>query len=411
MRSRGLLTLAVVLLLATAGCTGLDKETVGPTLTPAPVPADESHEQVVTPSIPTESLATFTPENPSATGPLGLRDQQSVRTALWRLRTLLSVETIEPSVTRKFGLSDSVDSGPLGLPEAVTRSLGVATEAGGTPSGRVDSNNGTISLLRGMFEPARLEYNLAYLHSRLLVDRLGWSDALATHENGTVDQRLVAVGLRRGGAAFAADAYAEQYGLSVDSSVREWGFGWLASPRFARAAIAAGEAYARSTAGSPSELRRVYVEPPNTTEQLLHGFPPGSETPRPLDVTVTGDSEWAQTATERFGELGIRTVLSSRLDADVADRAARGWGNDRLLAFEDGAAAGVVWATTWDQVSYAEQFAAAFDAYAAAGDPPQATAIERPGSKTVVVAAGHPSFVDGVTVTGENASVSVSLAN
>ncbi|CCQ34572.1 membrane lipoprotein [Halorhabdus tiamatea SARL4B] len=410
MRSRGLVTLAVVILLVTAGCTGVDEETEGPTLTPAPVPADESHEQVVTPSIPTESLATFTPENTSATGPLGLRDQHSVRTALWRLRTVLAVEAIEPSVTRQFGLSDSVDSGPLGLSEAVTRSLGVATEAGGTPPGRVDSPNATISLLRGMFDPARLEYNLAYLHSRLLVDRLGWSDALATQENGTVDDRLVAVGLGRGGAAFAADAYAEQYGLSVDSPVREWGFGWLESPRFARAGIAAGEAYARSTARSPGDLRRVYVEPPNTTEQLLHGFPPGSETPRPLDVTVAGDTDWTRTATEQFGELGIRTVLSSRLDADVADRAARGWGNDRLLAFEDGAATGVVWATTWDQASYAEQFAAAFDAYAGAGDTLQATAIERPGAKTVVVAAGHPSFVDGVSLAGENASVSITLS-
>lgn len=410
MRSRGLLVVSVAILLATAGCSGLGGETNGPTLTPAPVPERGTPEQVVTSFVPTESAATFTPENPPTTGPLGLRDQRSVSTALWRLRTLLDVKADEPTVVHQLDLSVPDDTKPLALPDAVIESLGPATGDSGAPPGWIDTDNETIHLLGWTFGPARLEYNLAYLHAQYLQDHLGWTDAISTHEHGTLDRRLVAFALRRGGAAFVADAYAEQYGLSVDRPAREWQFGWLESPWLARAAIAAGEAYARDTASSPSELRRIYAEPPNTTEQLLYGLPPGSEPPRPLQVTVVEAGEWKRVATARFGELGIRALLSTRLETDVAERGGSGWGNDRLLAFEDAGVSGVVWVTTWDQPTYADQFVAAFEQYAAAGDPPRSIALTRIDDRTVVAVAGPTSFVESVTVTGTNASVSISLA-
>ncbi|WEL21903.1 hypothetical protein [Halorhabdus sp. BNX81] len=410
MDSRGLVTFAILVLVVTAGCSGLGDETDAPTLTPAPVPDADVHEQVVTPSVPTESVATFTPENPSATGPLGLRDQRSVRTALWRLRTVLDVGAIEPTVVRQFGLSRPVDAGSLGTSDAVTGSLGPTVDTGGVPPGRVDSENATVRLLRGMYEPSRLEYHLAYLHTRFLQDRLGWADALARHDNGTLDRRLVATALDRGASAYAADAYAAQYSLSVDTPVREWQFGWLDSPWLARAAVRAGYDYAGGQITAPDSLGQLYTEPPNTTEQLLHGLPPGSEPPQPLEVTLVGTGDWNRVATEQFGELGIRALLSTRIDGDEADRAARGWGNDRLLAFEDGTTSGVVWVTTWDQPSYAEQFLAGYQQYAAAGNPPQTSALTRPGSKAVVVTAGSSAFVEGVTVAGDNESVSVSLS-
>lgn len=119
--------------------------------------------------------------------------------------------------------------------------------------------------------------------------------------------------------------------------------------------------------------------------------------------------DWERTTTERFGELGIRALLSTRIDGETAERAASGWGNDRLLAIENESAVGVVRTTSWDRASDGEQFATGVEADASAGDPPQEVTLTRPAADTVVVMAGSQSFVDGVSMTGDTESVSVSL--
>jgi len=410
MVSRGLLTVVVLLLVAAAGCSGLGDDPDVPTVTPAPVPEDETPDQVVTTEVTTEPAATFTPENPSAVGPLNMRDQYSTQVALWRLRQLLAVDVAEPTVVRRLGPMIDPGPNPVSIERSVVESLGPDVSAsGGTLYGRVDTGNATIHLVKGMHDATLLEYNLAYFHAQLIQDRLGWTDAISVHENGTLDQRLVAFALHRGGAAFAADSYAERYSLSIDEPVREWEFSWLDSPWLARSALDAGYDHARGNVNPPSALGRLYTDPPNTTEQLLHGFSTETEPPRPLDVTVEDGSGWNRTATERFGELGIRALLSTRIDGEEADRAARGWGNDRILAFENETDSGVVWTTTWDQPAYADQFATGFEQYAAAGEPPQASVLRRPDSETVVVAAGSPAFVDATTIGAENGSVRVSI--
>ncbi|ACV12878.1 hypothetical protein Huta_2717 [Halorhabdus utahensis DSM 12940] len=410
MGSRVVLTVSVLLLFLTAGCLGLGDDPDVPTVTPAAVPDEGTPEQVVPTAVTTEQPATFTPENLPTAGPLQMSNQASTPVALWRLRSLLSVTAIEPTVDYRLGPMIDPGPDPLSLSDSITAALGPDVSAdGGTLYGRVDSANATIHLVKGMHGSAQIEYHLAYFHTQVLQERLGWTASIPSQANSTLDERLVAFGLRRGAAALAADAYAEEYSLSIEEQIREWDFAWQESSWLARGALDAGYDYAEGRTTSPDSLAGVYANPPNTTEQLRYGLPPESEPPRPLNVTVSGDGDWERTATERFGELGIRALLSTRLDREAAGRAVRGWGTDRLLAFENGTASGVVWVTTWDQASYADQFAAGFERYAAAGDPPQASQRTRSGPKTVVVTAGSPAFVDGVAVAGDNESVSISL--
>jgi hypothetical protein len=85
---------------------------------------------------------------------------------------------------------------------------------------------------------------------------------------------------------------------------------------------------------------------------------------------------WHEAAADILGELGVRTWLEAAVPAEIAARAAAGWGGDRATLFEatsapvaadggvpdGGALAGasssfVAWSTAWDDVTDAEDFA------------------------------------------------------
>jgi hypothetical protein len=123
----------------------------------------------------------------------------------------------------------------------------------------------------------------------------------------------------------------------------------------------------------------LWADPPQSSEQVLH--PEKYDAlERPVPVTLPKlrplGEDWRAAGSDVLGELGVRTWLEATASADVAARAAQGWGGDRATLFvpvfvpvlgpgsgsTDADAAPpagpfAVWLTTWDDPSDAEDFA------------------------------------------------------
>jgi hypothetical protein len=141
---------------------------------------------------------------------------------------------------------------------------------------------------------------------------------------------------------------------------------WRANASFAHAD---GLAFvARVRARNPwSVVDALWADPPRSSEQIFHPEKyDAREWPVPLappKLRALGGA-WREAASDVLGELGVRTWLSAAVPEAISARAAAGWGGDRAVLFERaavdaGAAASsfVVWWTTWDDVTDAEDFA------------------------------------------------------
>jgi hypothetical protein len=118
----------------------------------------------------------------------------------------------------------------------------------------------------------------------------------------------------------------------------------------------------------------LWNEPPASTEQVLHPEKyDACEAPIPVDVaalpTLAGFGR--PSASDVLGEWAIRTWLGATLPAEIAARAAAGWGGDRVGLYTpqatahapaDGGAAApapepLAWLTVWDGPAEADDFA------------------------------------------------------
>jgi hypothetical protein len=140
---------------------------------------------------------------------------------------------------------------------------------------------------------------------------------------------------------------------------------------------------ARVRARQPwSAVDALWAAPPRSSEQILH---PEKYDAHDAPVAVEppkGDAlgeGWRVEASDVMGELGVRTWLAAAVPAEIAARAAAGWGGDRATSFvpdasgradagaQDGGGASphggaplascVLWTTVWDDVTDAEDFA------------------------------------------------------
>ena len=120
----------------------------------------------------------------------------------------------------------------------------------------------------------------------------------------------------------------------------------------------------------------LWSEPPASSEQILHPEKyDACEAPIAVDETAlpTLAGFGRPTASDVLGELGVRAWLASALPAEIAARAAAGWGGDRAglylatpgVSSPDGGAADAVpgaplaWTTVWDDAAEADDFARA----------------------------------------------------
>jgi hypothetical protein len=116
--------------------------------------------------------------------------------------------------------------------------------------------------------------------------------------------------------------------------------------------------------GGSGAIDAAFRDPPDSTEQVLH---PEKYVAREAPIAVGApavaiQSGWSTPVPNTEGEAIISIWLQALgVSASVADRAAAGWGGDRLAAASGPAGAFVLgWHLTWDTAADADQFAAAY---------------------------------------------------
>lgn len=118
-------------------------------------------------------------------------------------------------------------------------------------------------------------------------------------------------------------------------------------------------------------LAAAYKNPPMTTEEILHPEKYGAA--QDYVVFSEGDlkndlpSDYRAVYQDTLGEFGMTALLSMYIPGE-AQKAAQGWGGDRVMLFADsgGNAKTVVWKSSWDTEKDLAEFAAAYhDALAA----------------------------------------------
>jgi len=137
--------------------------------------------------------------------------------------------------------------------------------------------------------------------------------------------------------------------------------------------------------GPWSVVDQVWERPPESTEQIIHPEKYWRhEAPDDLSARLPADlagGRWRPAIRDTLGELGVRVFLERVVGEHRAARAAAGWSGDRVGLYRDERADRaddgspdhelVVWITTWDDVTDADDFAeqAAVVAGALAGAP------------------------------------------
>ena len=120
--------------------------------------------------------------------------------------------------------------------------------------------------------------------------------------------------------------------------------------------------------GGWAAVDSAYLDPPITTEQILHSERYPTDTPVWLEVpdlnTDLGD-EWLEIDRNVLGEWYTRLILAEHLPNEVAIEAAEGWGGDYYLAFYNHQAdqGAVVLVIQWDTMRDVHEFDAALRDY------------------------------------------------
>jgi hypothetical protein len=116
-------------------------------------------------------------------------------------------------------------------------------------------------------------------------------------------------------------------------------------------------------------LDSLYVDPPTTTEQVLHAdrfFPERDEPRAPfMQSPASLMSGWDLLLDDSLGELYVRTLFATGRLRARAPELAGGWDGDRLVVVGRGSRGEedwfVVWATLWDSEEDAAEFAAGYN--------------------------------------------------
>jgi hypothetical protein len=113
--------------------------------------------------------------------------------------------------------------------------------------------------------------------------------------------------------------------------------------------------------GGWETVNQAYVNPPTTTEQILHPekYFAGEAGVKVVLPKMT-DSSWTRVGNETYGEYFLVVMLEKWIPQGEAERAAAGWGGDTLVSYEKGNDSLLAWNITWDSAVDATEFDAAF---------------------------------------------------
>lgn len=400
----------VAALLVLSGCQAVPGGGSGDTPTAGEPTAVDS----TTDNATTEPAGTVTTTRPGRSikvtgGPLPV-DPNEVWT---RVAAMLETDVGPPSTVRVANLSGSfaATSTPferaLGVPASNVSSAAGLTSASDAGS-VVEVHHSLVAV------ETRLETTLAheYVHAVQFRTRVHREVARTVTDDGGVspDDQLLYNALIEGAAEYVEQRYAREHLGTDGDPTREQYLNATSTAKRLLAPYYLGTVYVNATVDGPGELETVYEQPPQTTEELLHGLVPGSEPPAPLSVSVDTDRRVQRSGP--YGELYVRTLFGTALDEPAAARLADGWGNDTRLEFEgsaDGKLGDYAWVLRWDDAANATEFENGVSDYLDARDPNASVRTERVAPETTVLFAGSKSFVAEASASGENATVTVSL--
>jgi len=113
-------------------------------------------------------------------------------------------------------------------------------------------------------------------------------------------------------------------------------------------------------------VNRLYKNPPQSMEQVLHPEKYFSGSDRPVGIRLLppkafGAPGWKELGSGVWGEFNTRIILQEwGIPEEQARKASEGWGGDAYKVFEGpGGALAFAWATVWDTDSDAAEFAGA----------------------------------------------------
>ncbi len=142
----------------------------------------------------------------------------------------------------------------------------------------------------------------------------------------------------------------------------------------------------------------VYLDPPESTEQVLHPERYVDHRDRPVTLALGGwPAGWRVLFEDTLGELAIRSLLRTHLGPRAAG-AASDWDGDRYALLETPAGEVIAWRTIWDSPGAARRFARACDELRV-GPLDQAPVVERSGLEVAVVL-GAPAAEAGSLARG-----------
>jgi hypothetical protein len=428
---RATVALLLAVLVVLAGCGG-GAGTVSPTDTDAATDTDPgtSAGETATPGgeTTTSDARTETAGRGTATAGGDTATPDESVTVDGELPADVDPELVYERVQRLTGIEASSDvtievrdpedgEGAFRLPEDSFLSfVGVEPPEGTGSAAGVTTSGSTIALYtNGSWSALRTELVLAHEFTHALQFQ---TDAFRpAYEAAEAGNRRLTVGATvEGTASYVHRAYVERYfGRSVrylrafneSTPFGKWAYGpyWL------------GARYVETRIDDPRRLSGVLDDPPRTTEQVLHGYGPDEERPRPLSVEGSAGDGWDVDRPQVTGELVVNVVLSTELGDDRAWRAAAGWGADRLVRFS-GDGTGFAWVLRWDSPAEATEFREALQRFLdARGDrsgdrwrgPDHAYRVETVGEETVVLLVGPDSFLDAAAVDGTAGDVSVAV--
>lgn len=279
---------------------------------------------------------------------------------------------------------------------------------------------GTVFVLPRNASDPELKRLLAHEFAHVLEYQRDWQSYLYKSDVAAdANRRPLSRCLSEGVATYVADEYVRRYSVDVRSDMALMHEQYVESTgvrKYFYAPYYFCARYVHSRLGSPKNVTEVYLNPPVTTEQVIHNYTPSEELPENLDVTVDEtNTSWNLWTESTKGELFTRVVFANVISEQGASRAAAGWGNDRLLEFHRDGRKSFVWILRWDTTNDSEQFARSFERYLEARNVGTdgclaSTCFERRplGPKTSAILVGPRSFLSNVTVERTNASVIVS---
>lgn len=156
----------------------------------------------------------------------------------------------------------------------------------------------------------------------------------------------------------------------------------------------------RKAGWSWADFRKLYDDPPASTEQVLHPEKYAPSRDQPSEVTLAPRPGFQRTWDGTAGELHLRQMLLTQLPADRAGEAAAGWDGDMTVLEVQGEKRVVAAVVTWDTAADAQAFEAALRETHAKRKPTRPVALELTTNGTTTFMA----FSEDATLARETAA-------